>query len=74
MRFTACEIQGYLVCLKNQYGALRIGIELHNTMTTQETVYIEIERPVKNFKDMPRENPSTMMDAIGEMRLETRSK
>lgn len=43
-------------------------------MTTQELAYAEIERLVKSFKDMPRENPSTMVDAIREMVLETRSK
>ena len=43
-------------------------------MTTQETAYTEIERLVKNFKDMPGENPGTMVDAIREIVLETRSK
>jgi len=60
--------------LKISIGTLRIGTELHNIMTTQELAYAEIERLAKSFKDMPRENPSTMVDAIREMVLETRSK
>jgi len=41
---------------------LRIGIELRNITTTQETAYAEIERLVKSFKAMPAAQRKGMND------------
>jgi len=35
-------------------------------MTTQETAFAEIERLVKSFKDMPKENSVIVVDTIQE--------
>jgi hypothetical protein len=60
----------FLYAKQANIGILRIGLELDNIMTAQETAYAEIERLVKSFKEMPTAQCEDDLDRVRNLERE----